>query len=121
MNLNELIEQRVSIQVQIDDLNAQLKELNKQKAANEQLVFNELDQQGLTRMANTVASVSINETVKPVVKSWDSYIAYVRETGDDSLLSVALKQAPFRELQESGIDIPGIEPATFRRLNMRKL
>ena len=38
MNINELIEQRVNLQTQIDDLNAQLKELNKEKEANQILL-----------------------------------------------------------------------------------
>lgn len=121
MNINELIEQRVNLQTQIDELNAQLKELNRQKEANEILLFDEMGKQGVTRTANAMASVSINETVKPEIESYDEYIAYVQETGDFSLFTTALKQAPFQELLTAGIQVPGLKPRTYRRLNMRKL
>ena len=59
MTINELIEKRVNIKSQIDELNAQIKDLQEQLRANETVLLKELDAQGVSRIANDLASVRL--------------------------------------------------------------
>lgn len=121
MNINELIEQRVSIKSQIDELRAQEKDLQEQLRANESILLKELDTQGLSRTANDFASVSINEDTVPDVTDWDQFYAHIIETKDFSLLQRRASSTAYKELLKLGASVPGLQPRTVRKLNMRKL
>ena len=65
------------------------------------------------------ASVSISENVIPVVKDWDSFYGYILETKQPYLLERRPSVSSFRELLESGVEVPGLQPFTKRTLNIR--
>lgn len=121
MNINELIEQRVDIKNQIDELNAQIKDLQEQLRGNETILLKELDAQGLSRTANDKASVSINEDTVPDVIEWDELHAYIIANKDFSLFQRRVNSKVYKELLQLGETVPGIQPRTIRKLNMRKL
>ena len=121
MNINELIEQRVNIKNQIDELNAQIKDLQEQIRGNETILLKELDAQGLSRTANDKASVSINEDTVPDVTDWDELYAHIIDTKDFSLLQRRPSSTAYTEILKLGENVPGLQPRTVRKLNMRKL
>ena len=67
MNLGELIDARVKNKQQIDQLNSQLKELNKEKQDLDWQCIRNLDDQGSTKGGNSAANISINEDTVPEV------------------------------------------------------
>lgn len=121
MNINELIEQRVNIKSQIDELRAQEKDLQEQLRANESILLKELDTQGLSRTANDIATVSISETTVPEVTDWNEIDNHAIATGDMSFYQRRLSAKTCNEYWQLGGTIPGVQPRTFRKINMRKL
>ena len=121
MTINELIEKRVSIKSQIDELNAQIKDLQEQLRANETVLLKELDAQGVSRIANDLVSVSINEDTVPDVTDWDAFYAHIMNTGDFSLLQRRPSSTAYKEILKLGESVSGLQPRTVRKLNMRKL
>lgn len=121
MNINELIEQRVTIKTHIDELNAQIKEYQEQLRGNETILLKELDAQGLSRTANDKASVSINEDTVPDVSDWDEFYDHILVTKDFGLLQRRPSSTAYKEILKLGESVPGLQPRTVRKLNMRKL
>ncbi len=79
-----------------------------------------LDEQGMLKASTTAGTASITETILPQVVDWDLVYAHIKETGDFYLLQKRPAAAAFRELQASGIDIPGMEAYTKKAISIRK-
>lgn len=120
-NINELIDEKKNIKQQMAELNAQLKVLREQESAVDVELLKKLDAEGLSRTANEVASVSINEETVPDVTDWDALYQHVITTGDFSLIQRRVSSTAYRELLKIGEDVPGLQPREIRRINFRTL
>lgn len=120
-NINELIDEKKNIKQQMAELNAQLKVLREQESAVDVELLKKLDAEGLSRTANEVASVSINEETVPDVTDWDALYQHVITTGDFSLIQRRVSSTAYRELLKIGENVPGLQPREIRRINFRTL
>lgn len=120
-NINELIDEKKDIKQQMAELNAQLKVLREQESAVDVELLKKLDAEGLSRTANEVASVSINEETVPDVTDWDALYQHVIATGDFSLIQRRVSSTAYRELLKIGENVPGLQPREIRRINFRTL
>ena len=120
-NINALIDERASIKATMDGLNKRLKEFRAALDQVDILLLKKLDDEGLNRTANSIASVSINEDTVPDVADWDALYAHVIATGDFSLIQRRVSSTAYRELLKMGEAVPGLQPRTIRRINFRSL
>jgi acyl CoA:acetate/3-ketoacid CoA transferase alpha subunit len=79
-----------------------------------------LDEQGMLKASTDAGTASITETILPNVVDWDAVYEHIRETGDFYLLQKRPATAAFRELHQSDIKVPGMEPYTKRTISLRK-
>lgn len=79
-----------------------------------------LDEQGMEKASTAEGTASISEVVLPQVVDWDKFYAYMQEEDALYLLQKRPAAAAYRELQEAGTDIPGVEPFTQRSIGLRK-
>lgn len=121
MTTTELIDERASNKEQLDLLNKQIKELKQHEQLLDVLLLKKMDEEGLSRTANGVASASINETTVPEVTDWDAVFEHVSQTGDYSLIKRGMSTVAYRDILKLGEDVPGVKPRTVRRINFRKL
>tara|TARA_R100001510_G_C7621452_1_gene182286 strand:+ start:219 stop:611 length:393 start_codon:yes stop_codon:yes gene_type:complete len=120
-NINALIDERASLKSMMDGLNKRLKEFRAALDQVDILLLKKLDDEGLNRTANGIASVSINEDTVPDVSDWDALYAHVIATGDFSLIQRRVSSTAYRELLKMGEAVPGLQPRTIRRINFRSL
>ncbi len=120
-NINALIDERAALKAQMDGLNKRLKEFRAALDQVDILLLKKLDDEGLNRTANSIASVSINEDTVPDVADWDALYAHVIATGDFSLIQRRVSSTAYRELLKMGEAVPGLQPRTVRRINFRSL
>ena len=121
MTINEAIELRAQVKHDLARVEAEKKELTKQKEELDYQLLTLLDAQGLSRTANDKASVSINEDTVPEVKDWDEFYGHIDETKDFSVLQRRPSKAACEEKWKLGETIPGVEPRVVRRINFRSL
>ena len=119
--MNSIIDERALIKAQMDGLNKRLKEFREALDQVDRLLLKKMDDEGLSRTANSMASVSINEDVVPDVTNWDALYEHVQETGDFSLIQRRVSSTAYRELLKLGEQVPGLESRTIRRINFRSL
>lgn len=120
MNLNELMAIKRRIKDEVSTLNAQVDELKAQERLVDFAAMATMDGQGLERVANDTAIMSITNEVVPQVTDWDAVFEYIVEHNDFSILQRRPAARAYRELQTAGISIPGMEPREIRKLNFRK-
>ena len=119
--MNSIIDERAMIKAQMDGLNKRLKEFREALDQVDRLLLRKMDNEGLNRTANSLASVSINEDIVPDVTDWDKLYEHVQETGDFSLIQRRVSSTAYRELLKLGEQVPGLESRTIRRINFRSL
>lgn len=121
LNINQLIEKRAENKYAMDELNAQLKELRETQNHLDVLLLKKMDAEGLSRTANTQASVSINEDTVPDVIDWEELYQYVTDTQDFSLIQRRVSSTAYKELLKLGESVPGLQPRVVRRINFKSL
>jgi hypothetical protein len=121
LNINQLIEKRAENKYEMDQLNAQLKELRETQNHLDVLLLKKMDAEGLSRTANTQASVSINEDTVPDVTDWEELYQYVTDTKDFSLIQRRVSSTAYKELLKLGEAVPGLQPRVVRRINFKSL
>ena len=79
-----------------------------------------LDDQGMKKASTDAGTASITEQTLPQVVDWDALYEYIHEEKAFFLLQRRPAAAAFRELNDSGEVIPGIEPFIQRTISLRK-
>jgi hypothetical protein len=102
-------------------LEASIKEIEEEYTDLEERLLEKLEAEGSDKGAGKTASVSVTRNVVGNVTDWEKFNAYVKKTGFFHLFQRRLSDAAVRELFEQGKKIPGCEPFTKRRLNVRVL
>lgn len=115
----------------IDDLHAKRelkRELEKQVAAIskemddiENLLIDQMDQEGVTKSTGSVATVAISTSIKPSVDNWDDFYKFIHRFKYYHLLERRPAVNGCRELLETKGKIPGVVPYTHRKLNIRSV
>ncbi len=89
-------------------------------AAAEEVTMETLKREGLEKSTGKLATVSITKTVTGNVVDWDAFGAYILKNKYLHLLQRRPSDPAIRELFDTKGAIPGVEPFTKERLNVRK-
>ena len=100
-----------------------VKGIEEEIAAQETIVFDRLEKEGLKKADGTKASVSIGEATVASVTDWDALWAYAAKNKYFHLFQKRVSDPAWRELMEKnkGKGVPGTEAFTKRKLNLRSL
>lgn len=110
--LNTLREAKRKLEAQVKDIEAEYTEL-------ETKLIEKFEAEGTDKGTGKTASASITRSVVGNVTDWDKFNGYVKKTGFFHLFQRRLSDAAVRELFEQNKKIPGCEPFTKVRLNLR--
>lgn len=118
--LDDLAAERDALREQKRSLEAEIKALDAQLAANEQAMIEIADDLGLDRFAVGKLTFSISEQTVGNVEDWETLYQFIRDNDAFYLLQRRLANAAYKEMLDSGSALPGVVPFTKRSLNMRK-
>lgn len=96
------------------------KELVEEWNSLEGALMQRLEEQGMDRASAPAGTATITETLLPQVEDWDAFYTYIDETSSWHLLQRRVATAAFRELHQSGEEVPGLSPYTKRSISLRK-
>lgn len=80
--------------------------------------------EGLEQSKGKKASVSFTSTTAAQVEGdegWTQLYAYIKKTGHFQLLQRRVSDPTYRELLEAGKKVPGLQPFTKVRINLRAI
>ena len=80
-----------------------------------------LEAEGLNQVRGTAASISVGASVSGNVTDWDAFGQFILDNGYLHLLQRRISDPAFRELQEAGRTVPGVDAFVKKRLNIRSL
>lgn len=87
----------------------------------EEVLMARMDKEETTKAQGGKASVSITQAVVANVEDWDAFYAYVAKNKFFHMLQKRVSDPSVREVWDSGKKIPGVQPFTKRKLNVRSL
>ena len=108
-DFEDLIAEFASIKDQKDAHRNAGKVLNAQEDYIQKLLLSKLGEEGLEKASAERGTASRKESRFPSIKDWPAFLAWVIEFGHSELLKKAVNSAPARALEETGVEIPGVE------------
>lgn len=100
-------------------LEAAIKDIEGQAALIEERLMENMAQDGIDKMTGRTASVSITTSVVANVEDWDVFLAWLYKTKNGHLLQRRVSDPAWREMIEIKGKVPGTQPFTKKRLNLR--
>ena len=116
----DIIERMNQLRDEKRQLNAEIKALDDEYQELEAALLAAMDGQNTQIAATKRVHASISEQVVPTVEDWDALYEYIKETDQLHLLQRRVATSAWRELLESGEQIPGTAPYKKRSVNLRK-
>jgi hypothetical protein len=120
LTTGSLVKRMVEVRDERRKISARDKELVEEWRSLEMEMLTRLDEQGMEKASTADGTASISETVLPQVVDWDAFYAYMIEQDSLHLLQRRPAAAAFREMNDSGQTIPGVEAYTKREIGLRK-
>ena len=102
-------------------LEASIKDLEGQMADVESQLMERMESDGVDKMTGKAASVSISTSTVANVEDWDAFLAWIYKTKNGHLLQRRVSDPAWREMVEIKGVVPGTQPFTKKRLNLRAL
>jgi hypothetical protein len=111
-HLWEVREKKRALETEVKDLEAKIGEA-------EAKLMEALQAAGMEKASSSRASVSVTTTTVAHVTDWDEFGKYVIKNKFLHLLQRRVSDPAYRELLEAGKKVPGTEPFSKKRLNLR--
>lgn len=121
MTLSDLITRMWELREERRAIAERDKELSREISEIEPQIIALMDEQGVTRTANDRASVAISEDTFPSVQDWDAFYEFIVSTNQPYLQERRPSVSAFRESLAAGINWPGVEAFTKRKINLRTI
>lgn len=102
---------------------AALKDKEKSLSAEADLIEAELlkrmDEQGSTRVSTSLGTAIVTETVLPNVNDWDALYEWIKANDAFHILQRRVSSPAYRELLDTGTELPGTNPYRERSISLR--
>ena len=120
LTTGNIVKRMIEVRDERRKLSAADKDLIAEWRSLEMELLTRLDDQGMEKASTSDGTASISESVLPQVTDWDEFYAYMIKEDSLHLLQRRPAAAAFRELNDSGFVIPGVESYTQRTIGLRK-
>lgn len=121
MTTGKIIDEMLVLRDKRYALDKESKGLKADYDALESILLSRMRNQDTQQSRSSTATATISETIVPTIKDWDSFMNYVKETDAFHLIQKRPSSTAYRELVQQGEVIPGLEPFTETKINLRRL
>lgn len=98
-----------------------VKGIEEQIAVQEEALYKLMDAQGIKKAGGNKATASIGSAVVASVDDWDAFWAWIAKKKYFHLIQKRVSDPGYRELLEKGVNVPGVQPFTKRKLTLTSL
>lgn len=113
------VDKLVSLRNKKRDLEASVKSLEGQIEELQSQLLEEMESAGVDKFSGKLGTVSISTNVVANVEDWDALYPYIAKNKLWHLLQRRVSDPAYRELLDAGKKIPGVQPFSKKRLNLR--
>lgn len=109
-----LREEKRALEVKVKVIETKIATLN-------EILFERMDAEQTTKAQGTAASVSITSATVANVTDWEALWPWIAKNKHFHMIQKRVSDPAARELWEMGKTIPGVEPFTARKINLRTI
>ena len=121
ITVGELVQQMLDIRDERSHIEEKDKLLREQWRGLETVLMAKLDEQGMKRATvDGVATATLTVQTLPQVVDWDAFYEYVIENKAMHMLHRRVSSGAFRELNDAGEVVPGVDAYDKRSISLRK-
>lgn len=127
-SVGTLIDKLWTLREEKRELEAKAAAVSKLMEPLEEQLFAKMDADGVDKATGRKASVSFSFAVSAnvgvdgdVEAGWQALYGYIKKTGYWHLLQRRVTDTSYRELLDAGKKVPGVQPFTKKRINLRTL
>jgi len=120
-SLGSLVDQMWAAREERRKLEEDAKRISEKIEELEKAITEKMDSEGITQTKGARASVSITSSVVADVQDWDTFWPYVAKNKYWHLIQRRVSDPAYRELLDAGKKVPGVQPFTKRKLNLRTI
>lgn len=102
-------------------LEAEVKTVNEKIVELEAELMERMEAEDTVKASGTKATISITTSVVGDVQDWDALWPYISKNKLYHLVQRRISDPAYRELLDLGKKVPGIQPFTKRKLNVRSI
>ena len=121
MKLNDKIDKMFRLRERKRVLEAQVKAINAEIAECNDWLLRSFEEVGTSTARGSLASATMTETIVPNIEDWGLVQQYIMDNDALYLVHRRISAGPWKELMDTGEEIPGITPFTKRTISLRKL
>lgn len=120
MNIGATIDELYALRSMRLELEDRAEVIRKEERELRNTILEALDEAHLSKASGNLATCGIKNTVDPMVVDWDKVFLYVKETDRFDLLHKRISVLAWRELLESGAQVPGTDVIHNRDISLTK-
>jgi len=120
MDLGQIIDAYYQKRQDRLDLERSIKDLKEEEQNLKFSIMDMLRETGLKKATGEVATASLRSVMVPIVEDWDNVYKYITQNDRFDLLHKRISTTAWRELHESGVEVPGINAAEDEDLSLTK-
>lgn len=119
--LDEIIDEMFAVRARKRKLEAKVKDADAEYAELASEFIQTAKSAGTDYARGKLASASITKQLVPQARDWDEIYDYIRENDAMYLLHRRISAGAWKELLDSGTDVPGIEAYEKETVSLREL
>jgi len=117
--LTDLLAEVAAIRKAVKSVQSQEKDLKATQRELETTIAIRMQEQGLDKISNDVATISLKTETVPTVEDWDELHEHIVKTNQFELLQKRMSATAYRELLAMGTEVPGVKSTELTRVNFR--
>jgi len=121
MKLGQTIDRLLEIRDKKAELNAEVKKLTEEFTELEQTLIHKLQEEETTQGRSTKATASITSTTIAAIEDWDAFERWVLANEAIYMIQKRVSNGAYRELIQTGEEIPGLKPLKQTTISLRRL
>ena len=113
------VDQLIKLREKKRDLEASVKSLEGQIEDMQSQLLEQMEASGTDKLSGKLGTASISTSVVANVEDWDALYPYIATNKLWHLLQRRVSDPASRELLDAGKKVPGVQPFSKKRLNLR--
>lgn len=116
--LGAMIDRMHALRLRKREIGREEKEINEQLKALEDGIIAKLDSEDIGSSRGKNATATISEDIVPQIDDWDKVYAFIKENDAFYMLQRRMAVTVYREMIESGQELPGTTPLKKRSISL---
>lgn len=113
------VDQLIKLREKKRDMEASVKSLEGQIEDMQSQLLEQMEASGTDKLSGKLGTASISTSVVANVEDWDALYPYIAKNKLWHLLQRRVSDPAYRELLDAGKKVPGVQPFSKKRLNLR--